>query len=93
MEYSKDLLKRIEQMGADMMTPFETSVLLGIDETEFQDEIITKGTAARLAYLRGYLTTVHEMKQNLRDIAGTGSPAAIAQSISFIKDIGQKILI
>ena len=92
MEYSNDLLKKIETMGADMMTPLEISVLLDIEEDEFQDDIKTHGSAARSAYLRGYIRTVHEIKKNIRDLCDTGSPSAVEQSVGFIKEIEQQII-
>lgn len=92
MEYSNDLLKEIETMGADMMTPLEISVLLDIDEDEFQDDIKTHGSAARAAYLRGYIRTVHEIKKSIRDLCDTGSPSAVEQSVGFIKEIEQLII-
>lgn len=50
MDYSKELLQKIEEEARRMMTPAEISALLGIDETELTDDINTLGHPARSAF-------------------------------------------
>lgn len=62
-----------------MMTPSEISVLLGIDETEFLDDINTLRHPARLAFRRGIAANARELRENVRDAAIAGSPFSIAE--------------
>ena len=52
MDYSNDLLTKIENYAREMMTPTEISALLGIDERVLCDDIATVGCPARVAYVR-----------------------------------------
>lgn len=91
MDYSQDLLKDIEKMGKDMMNPQETSVLLGIEENKFLDDVNTPGNPARQAYLRGYCSTVHDIKEGLLTTAVTGSPYATQKAIEYLSQIESRI--
>lgn len=92
MDYSDDLLKEIEKLGEDMMTPPEIGALLGIDEDIIVDDIHTKGTAVRKAYLKGYMRILQQTKQSVRDAAITGSPFALQKSIDYLNQIADFIL-
>lgn len=83
-------------MGADLMTPSQVSALLATDasgEEELRDEIRTRGTATRKAYVKGYLNAVRKTKQDIIDAAMTGSPYSLQKSLDFIEQIFDEILV
>lgn len=76
MDYSKDLLTKIQDLSSHLTPPAEISALLELDETEFKTDINTPGNPARRAFMRGYSeTALHLRKQNL-ELVDAGSPAA-----------------
>lgn len=79
MDYSTDLLSRINQLAQELMTPTEISALLDIDEREFCDDIATVGSPARSAYVRGLAATALELRHTLHDTALAGSPYSIQE--------------
>lgn len=93
MNYSEDLLKKIEDLAGDMMAPSEISGILELDEDEFADEIHVKESPIRKAYLKGYLKTVHEMRGNIRNAAITGSPYSLQKSMELLERIADEISI
>lgn len=62
-----------------MMSPMEISYLLDIDEMTLADDIATPGHPARRAYYSGLAATANELRRNVLDTAGAGSPAAIGE--------------
>lgn len=79
MDYSNDLLTKIENYAREMMTPTEISALWGIDERELCDDIATVGNPARTAYVRGTSTTALGLRRTLHDTALAGSPSSIQE--------------
>lgn len=78
------------------MTPSQVSTLLATDEgseEDLRDEIRTRGTAARKAYLKGYLNAVRKTKQDIIDAAMTGSPYSLQKSLDFIEQIFDEVLV
>ena len=63
MDYSTDLLKKIEEKAKEMMTPSEISFLLDIDETILVDDINSIGNPARRAFFKGMASTANDIKQ------------------------------
>ena len=85
MDYSKELLQKIEEEARRMMTPAEISALLGIDETELTDDINTLGHHARRAFFHGVAITAREIREDIRDAARAGSPFSISECLSMIE--------
>lgn len=68
-----------------MMTPSEISALLGIDESEFIDDINTMGHPARIAFFHGVATTAREIREDIRDAARAGSPFSVSECLSLME--------
>lgn len=85
MDYSKELLQKIEEEARHMMTPSEISSLLDIDETELKDNINTLGHPARIAFFHGVATTAREIREDIRDAARAGSPFSVSECLSLIE--------
>ena len=79
MDYSTDLVKKIEEKAKEMMTPSEISFLLDIDETILVDDINSIGNPARRAFFKGMASTANDIRKGIRDLADAGSPFSIAE--------------
>lgn len=79
MDYSTDLLLKIEEKAKEMMTPSEISFLLDIDETTLLDDVNSVGSPARKAFFKGVASTANEIRKGIRDLADAGSPFSIAE--------------
>ena len=86
MDYSKELLQKIEEEAKRLMTPSEISALLGIDESEFIDDINTLGHPARIAFFHGVAVTAREIREDIRDAARAGSPFSVSECLSLMPD-------
>lgn len=91
MDYSKDSLEEIRKAAEDMMKPHEIAGLLGMDEQLFCDDVRTPGNEARRAFLMGYMKTVRQMRQNIKDAADTGSPFALQKCLDCLSQIADHI--
>lgn len=85
MDYSKELLQKIEEEAKRLMTPSEISALLGIDESEFIDDINTIGHPARIAFFHGVAVTAREIREDIRDAARAGSPFSVSECLSLME--------
>lgn len=85
MDYSKELLQKIEEEAKRLMTPSEISALLGIDESEFIDDINTLGHPARIAFFHGVAVIAREIREDIRDAARAGSPFSVSECLSLIE--------
>ena len=76
MDYSNDLLSKIQDLSSQLTPPAEISALLDFDETEFKTDLDTPGNPARRAFLQGYSETALRLRKQNLDLADAGSPAA-----------------
>ena len=76
MDYSNDLLSRIQDLSSQLTPPQEISALLDIDETELCTDINTTGHPARRAFMKGYAETALRLRKQNLDLTVAGSPAA-----------------
>ena len=76
MDYSSDLLTKIQDLSSHLTPPAEISALLDFDETEFKNDINTPGHPARRAFLRGFSETALRLRKQNIDLVNAGSPAA-----------------
>ncbi len=76
MDYSKDLLSKIQDLSSQLTPPQEISALLDIDETEFKTDINTPGHPARRAFMKGFSETALRLRKQNLDLVDAGSPAA-----------------
>ena len=76
MDYSSDLLTRIQDLSSQLTPPQEISALLDFDETEFKADINTPGHPARRAFMKGYSETALRLRKQNLELVDAGSPAA-----------------
>lgn len=85
MDYSPNSLQRIEELARSLTPLTEIGVLLGFNEVEFHDAVMTPGNPARTAYLKGYATTALEIRKRNIELAEAGSPAADEQLRGYMR--------
>lgn len=93
MNYSNDLLTKIEELAGQMMAPREIAALLDIDEDDLDDEMHRKDSPVRRMYLKGYVKVVQIIKQGVLDAAMAGSPYSLQKSIDYLSQIENQIVI
>ena len=76
MDYSNDLLNKIQDLSSLLTPPQEISALLDIDETELRTDINTPGHPARKAFMKGFSDTALRLRKQNLDLVDAGSPAA-----------------
>ena len=76
MDYSSDLLIKIQDLSSHLTPLPEISALLDIDERELRDDVNTPGHDARRAFMRGYAETALKLRKQNLDLVDAGSPAA-----------------
>lgn len=91
MDYSDDLLSKIQDLSRDLTPPQEMAALLDLDESELRTDINTPGNPARRAFMKGYAeTALHLRRQNL-ELADAGSPAADEACRMYLKRMTRDI--
>ena len=76
MDYSSDLLNKIQDLASQLTPPQEISALLDIDETELCADINTLSHPARKSFMKGYSKTALRIRKQNLDLVDAGSPAA-----------------
>lgn len=76
MDYSSDLLNRIQDLSSQLTPLPEISALLDIDETELRQDVNTPGSPARRAFMKGYAKTALKLRKQNLELVDAGSPAA-----------------
>lgn len=76
MDYSCDLLSKIQELSRDLTPPQEIAALLDIDEKVLLDDLNTPGHSARRAFAKGYSETALRLRKQNLALVDAGSPAA-----------------
>ncbi len=82
---SEEQLKSIEESGRELMSPKEAAIIAGIDWQVFKAEFDGQG-AAYLAYQRGSLKRICEMKKVVLDLAIAGSAPAQELALKYLNE-------
>lgn len=88
MEYTKEQLKKIEEMASQLTPVNQICVLLGLkSEDMLALDIATHGNPARMAYLRGMAATAKELREKNLELAKACSPSAMEQCFRDIQEM------
>lgn len=80
MDYTKEQLKKIEEMASQLTPVNQICVLLGLKSEDMLSlDIATHGHPARMAYLRGMASTASELREKNLQLARACSPSAMEQ--------------
>lgn len=91
MDYSDDLLSKIQDLSRDLTPPQEMAALLDLDESELRTDINTPGNPARRAFMKGYAETAHHLRRQNLELADAGSPAADEACRMYLKRMTRDI--
>lgn len=85
MDYSRDLLTKIQELAGHLTPLQEISALLELNETELRTDINTMGHPARVAFMKGYAETALKLRKQNLDLVDAGSPAADEACRGYLK--------
>lgn len=77
MEYTEEILAKIEEYAGLLTTISDMAILLDIDEDVLRDEITNKTSIVSLRYRKAKAATELELRRQEIDLAKLGSPIAI----------------
>lgn len=75
----------IEKMAYRLIPPGLIAINIGMDETDFIQELRTPGTEIRMAFYRGHLRQMVEVREAIIKSAVNGSNPAQQELIKFFK--------
>lgn len=85
-EYSKEQLESVQEYASLLMNVSDMAVLLGVNEDDFRTDIGNKTTAVSLAYRKGRIDTVLELRKQEIEMAKLGSPLAVELTQKYLID-------
>lgn len=87
MTLTQELIDRVAELAADLTPPSEIAALLDLDDDMFRAELAFKGSPLRAAYLKAKATTAHMLRKQELEFARVGSPLAVQQTGSYLRDM------
>ena len=86
MEYNSSQLEKVQEYAGLLMNVSDISVLIGVNENIFREDIGNKNKAVSIAYRKGQIETVLELRKQEIDMAKLGSPMAVELIQKYIID-------
>ena len=86
MEYNSIQLEKVQEYASLLMNVSDISVLIGVNEDSFREDINNKNTAISIAFRKGQIETVLELRKQEIDMAKLGSPMAVELIQKYIID-------
>ena len=86
MEYNSNQLEKVQEYAGLLMNVSDISVLIGVNEDSFREDINNKNTAISNAYRKGQIETVLELRKQEIEMAKLGSPMAVELIQKYIID-------
>lgn len=80
-------LSEVTRLASLLTPPSEIACLLGVSEDIFKSCIRRHDHPLRIAYLKGYSSTMQKLRKNQIDVAEAGSPMAVATCRQFCTEI------
>jgi len=77
MQYNQSDLDKVKEYASLLLTISEIAILLKMDEDELRESIYIKTSCMGMAYRRGKMETVLELRRQEIDLAKLGSPIGI----------------
>ena len=77
MEYNSSQLEKVQEYAGLLMTVSDISVLIGVNEDSFREDIGNNNTAVSIAFRKGQIETVLELRKQEIEMAKLGSPMAV----------------
>ena len=86
MEYNSNQLEKVQEYAGLLMTVSDISVLIGVNEDSFKEDIGNKNTAVSMAFRKGQIETVLDLRKQEIEMAKLGSPMAVELIQKYIID-------
>lgn len=86
MEYNDSQLEKVKELAGLLMNVNDISVMIGVNEDNFREDIGNKNTAISIAFRKGQIETALEMRKQEIEMAKLGSPMAIELIQKYIID-------
>jgi len=86
MEYNSSQLEKVQEYAGLLMTVSDISVLIGVNEDIFREDISNKNTAVSIAFRKGQIETILELRKQEIEMAKLGSPMAVELIQKYIID-------
>ena len=86
MEYNSSQLEKVQEYAGLLMNVSDISVLIGVNEDSFREDIGNKNTAVSMAFRKGQIETVLELRKQEIEMAKLGSPMAVELIQKYIID-------
>ena len=86
MEYNSNQLEKVQEYAGLLMTVSDISVLIGVNEDSFREDIGNKNTAVSMSYRKGHIETILELRKQEIEMAKLGSPLAVELIQKYIID-------
>ena len=86
MEYNSNQLEKVQEYAGLLMTVSDISVLIGVNEDIFREDISNKNTAVSIAFRKGQIETILELRKQEIEMAKLGSPMAVELIQKYIID-------
>ena len=86
MEYNSSQLEKVQEYAGLLMTVSDISVLIGVNEDIFREDISNKNTAVSIAFRKGQIETILELRKQEIEMAKLGSPLAVELIQKYIID-------
>ena len=77
MEYNSSQLEKVQEYAGLLMNVSDISVLIGVNEDSFREDIGNNNTAVSIAFRKGQIETVLELRKQEIEMAKLGSPMAV----------------
>jgi len=86
MEYNSSQLEKVQEYAGLLMNVSDISVLIGVNEDSFREDIGNKNTTVSIAFRKGQIETVLELRKQEIEMAKLGSPLAVELIQKYIID-------
>lgn len=86
MKLSTEVLKEIEEMAGLFMTPKAISIIVGLDMSDFMDELEDEDSAIYQHYYRGHYKAEAELRTAVMRLAKQGSSPAQTLALKLWQD-------
>lgn len=86
MEYNSSQLEKVQEYAGLLMNVSDISVLIGVNEDSFREDIGNKNTTVSIAYRKGQIETVLELRKQEIEMAKLGSSMAVELIQKYIID-------
>ncbi len=87
MYYSEEIIEQIGALSRDLTPIRDIAFILDLNEDYLRQAIADKHSAVRSAYFKNKAQTRLSLRRQELELAKVGSPLAVQQSMSYVRDM------